>query len=411
MKKTLVAIAAIAAATGAMAQSTVTAYGILDAGYTDNSKNINGVKFGQQAVTFNNYTSSRIGFKGTEDIGGGTKANFVIESGLSANTITSANSFQPGVANVPGSAVSKASAAPTTTAQAAATTGATLDATTLGNRELNASLQFASGTIIGVGYGSTGIRDTVLAYDAAGGINALGNILTNDAQLSSNRATAVAIRQPLVKGLVGSFGMARQGMDKTAANDTNGSTGYMAALKYDNGPLSAAYAFQNVNSKTNEVAAVANTSTAVGGTTGSALVAATDKTVKTTVAGVSYQLSMAKLFAEYGAVKTDDAVTANVQGAGKRSGYSIGTQVPYGAATPFVQYSSGTKTESFWTGKDAVGRKYTGYSVGVNYALSKRTFAYGVVGRTKLADGGGTVADTGYEVKNTQTTFGLAHSF
>jgi predicted porin len=80
MKKTLVALAALASAS-AFAQSSVTLYGVLDA-------SIENVK-GTQSVTrvsSDNLATSRLGFKGTEDIGGGLKANFVLEHAVKVDT-------------------------------------------------------------------------------------------------------------------------------------------------------------------------------------------------------------------------------------------------------------------------------------------------------------------------------------
>jgi GBP family porin len=81
MKKTLLAIAALAASTAAMAQSSVTLYGVADL-------SIESVKGDKSVtrVTSGNYNTSRFGLKGTEDIGGGLKANFALESGVSFDT-------------------------------------------------------------------------------------------------------------------------------------------------------------------------------------------------------------------------------------------------------------------------------------------------------------------------------------
>jgi GBP family porin len=81
MKKTLLALAAIAASSAALAQSSVTLYGVVDA-------SVESVK-GDKSVTrvsSDNLSTSRFGLKGTEDIGGGLKANFVLESGLKVDT-------------------------------------------------------------------------------------------------------------------------------------------------------------------------------------------------------------------------------------------------------------------------------------------------------------------------------------
>ena len=81
MKKTLLALAAIAASSAAFAQSSVTLYGVVDA-------SLESVK-GDDTVTrvsSDNLASSRLGFKGTEDLGNGLKANFVLESNMKMDT-------------------------------------------------------------------------------------------------------------------------------------------------------------------------------------------------------------------------------------------------------------------------------------------------------------------------------------
>ena len=86
MKKlTLVATAVLGllSASGAMAQSTVTLYGLVDAGYN----HVSGLKNG----SFNGIASgimegSRFGLRGTEDLGGGYKAIFTLENRLELDT-------------------------------------------------------------------------------------------------------------------------------------------------------------------------------------------------------------------------------------------------------------------------------------------------------------------------------------
>ena len=91
MKKLLIASAAMAMVAGtAQAQSTVTVYGLIDAGYATssiehgagvetNQKIVGGLHSGNGTGTL---SGSRIGFRGTEDLGGGLKANFVLETGI-----------------------------------------------------------------------------------------------------------------------------------------------------------------------------------------------------------------------------------------------------------------------------------------------------------------------------------------
>jgi len=90
MKKSLLAVAAIGAfASAAQAQSSVTVYGIMDVGYSavTNNTTTNGTEVKTKASStgaVSGQQSSRIGFRGVEDIGGGTSAVFTIEQGLNA---------------------------------------------------------------------------------------------------------------------------------------------------------------------------------------------------------------------------------------------------------------------------------------------------------------------------------------
>jgi general bacterial porin, GBP family len=81
MKKSLVIAAAVAAtfATASYAQSSVTLYGIADAGFTYTT-NVNG--HANYAMTSGNVQQSRWGMRGVEDLGGGLKTIFTLESGF-----------------------------------------------------------------------------------------------------------------------------------------------------------------------------------------------------------------------------------------------------------------------------------------------------------------------------------------
>ena len=81
MKKTLVAAATLIAATGAFAQSSVTLYGVVDASL----ENVKGTD-SLTRVSSDNYASSRLGFRGVEDLGSGFKAKFVLESAIKVDT-------------------------------------------------------------------------------------------------------------------------------------------------------------------------------------------------------------------------------------------------------------------------------------------------------------------------------------
>ncbi len=88
MKKSLLALAVLGACAGvASAQTNVTVYGLVDAGVTFE----NGHKDGSVTKLATGVKNgNRLGFKGTEDLGGGLKANFQIESGFTLDNGQSA---------------------------------------------------------------------------------------------------------------------------------------------------------------------------------------------------------------------------------------------------------------------------------------------------------------------------------
>jgi predicted porin len=107
MKKSLFAVAALSAIAGAaQAQSSVTVYGILDVGYVGSNARVangTGSSLGNTSNTVPAQTTykstgnqfgtsaqqtSRLGFKGTEDLGGGSSAFFTLETTVTANGTT-----------------------------------------------------------------------------------------------------------------------------------------------------------------------------------------------------------------------------------------------------------------------------------------------------------------------------------
>jgi len=93
MQKTLIAFAVLAIAGTASAQSTVTVYGKVDLGLVLDS----GAAAGKSVRLSSGVTGgSRLGFKGVEDLGGGYKAAFQIETGFCADSAAGAPNFCTG---------------------------------------------------------------------------------------------------------------------------------------------------------------------------------------------------------------------------------------------------------------------------------------------------------------------------
>jgi predicted porin len=104
MKKSLLALAALSAIAGAaQAQSSVTVYGILDVGYVGSNttssaptgvSKATGSQFGESAEQ-----TSRLGLKGTEDLGNGTQALFTAEFYLYPQDTTLSGNGNSGLLN------------------------------------------------------------------------------------------------------------------------------------------------------------------------------------------------------------------------------------------------------------------------------------------------------------------------
>ena len=92
MKKSLIALAVMAVSGAAMAQSSVTLYGIADIAIA-HVKNGN---VSQAKIDSGILNTSRFGFRGTEDLGGGLKANFLLEQGFNVDNGSSLEDSQDG---------------------------------------------------------------------------------------------------------------------------------------------------------------------------------------------------------------------------------------------------------------------------------------------------------------------------
>jgi predicted porin len=100
MKKSLIALAVLATSGAAMAQSSVTVYGRVDLSVGS----LKELDKGSQTKLFNGgdggLTTSRLGFRGTEDLGGGLKANFKLEHRLNADDGTGQDPMWKGESTV-----------------------------------------------------------------------------------------------------------------------------------------------------------------------------------------------------------------------------------------------------------------------------------------------------------------------
>jgi predicted porin len=105
MKKSLLALAAMGAFAGAaQAQSSVTVYGIFDGGYNGRAVDTKSTAAATATVVSNSdmsgnqAASSRLGFRGVEDLGGGLRATFNLEFGFDPGNGTLFTTTLPGIA-------------------------------------------------------------------------------------------------------------------------------------------------------------------------------------------------------------------------------------------------------------------------------------------------------------------------
>ncbi|MFY9185233.1 MAG: porin [Limnohabitans sp.] len=346
----LAALAAVAATGAAFAQSTVTLYGIVDLGY-NTVKLSDGTDTVKQAGLNSIASGSRIGFKGTEDLGGGLKANFVVEMGITPDESI-----------------------------LTAATGAS-------NRQSYVGLEGAFGSV------NLG-RQYTLHHGVQGGADLIGNVTAagwiGGMDSRVRQSNAVTYKTPTFNGFSASaqvgFGETVQ-VNGAAKENEQTSLG----LNYANGPLALAYAYEKVK----------NTSVLARDLAGTAFdlaaIAGTDSW-KANALSASYDFGVAKVAYLNNSTKADDT-TFNA----KWSANNFAVSVPFGAFTAMATVGNGKIKVD---GVDDT--KLSAYQLGLTYALSKRTTAYSYIGQTKFKDVSVTPNDT---IKYSTTAVGVRHTF
>lgn len=341
MKKTLIALAAVAATGAAFAQSSVTLYGVADVAVGKTNQAGLGLasdKF--QAIASNtlNNGTSRYGFRGVEDLGGGLKAGFNFEAGIS---------LADGSGNLSGGQAF--------------------------SRAANVSLMGGFGEIR-AGRSLTPSFYSVASWELTGTANySIVAKQFNYAGADPRDSALVMYRSPSFGGLTVDFGTVLKGNDALQVAQANPATAANTAaiaavagaqskmdmaVTYAAGPLVASLAYNKVSGGNTALQNKANL--AVGG---------------------KYN---------FGAF----AVAGSIQDpAGDKKGFTLGVSAPMGPVTLTADIARDNGTNA---------TKNTDFLLEAKYALSKRTFAYGVY----MKDGGiaGAKATNGYAV-------GLRHNF
>ncbi len=415
MKKSLLALAAMGAFAGAaQAQSSVTVYGILDVGYisqsvrnagTTNGTGANGGGVGNAGYGVGNIktsgfgnsaeTTSRLGFRGVEDLGGGQAAIFTVEIGLQPNAAAAlqANNRQswlgirtkgigdvtigtqytpiheavavsdPGQQNnMPGNIIYPADASVNSANAAAATQGAFTGA--------NAPT-YVVGTQGGPGTGNTGYvvraqNSLRFASERIAGIQ--GKLMYVQMGQTTNESSTVAA-----------------GVTTYGGGQVN-STGWMAGLDYVWNKLQVVGGYTALTQKTTAQAVTNATGVSTLGMTAAGVSWGGVNTDETSyyLAG-TYDFGILKAYVQY--INRKMAADNNPNVYTTRNGQQIGVR---GFVTKTVEAwaSGGTgkinnnylATAGTLSATNSVGATMTAYQLGANYWLSKRTNLYGIFG-------------------------------
>ncbi len=369
MKKTLIALAALAA-TAAFAQSTVTLYGGADLSYRSVTSGDN--KFTGMAQ--DGMYSSRVGIRGTEDLGGGMKANFHFEGGMNPDTGTPGGfNFTRhstiGISSAMGEVRLGRDLTPAFTVN--------LIADPFGVNGIGTSLNLSSVTVFAeqglgaqdavdnTGTFTTAARDGTIANERSAAGYTDGRITAADP--SFVRANnSVAYYSPNFSGFSASA-MYSFGAENTFSLKPVGKV-TSVKLAYAQGPVSVAFANQVTKGGFAAAAAVtsgSNQTIAVDGTD--------DQKWTTNVLAASYDLKVVKL----GYMNRSDKYSIADESAKIRT-QLFGVSAPLGAFTLKASYVI-KKAEGEKAGKQV--------AIGGTYDLSKRTAVYATYSRLTNEEG------------------------
>ena len=349
MKKFAVLAVFAAAAASASAQSSVTLFGIVDL----QASSVKNGNVTQRSLDSGGLQTSRLGFRGVEDLGGGLTAGFHLEAGLN-----------PDVGGAGGTAGKD-------------TKG--VEATGFFNRRSTVSLSGGFGELR-LGRDYTANFNVSSRFDAFGsvGFGSVDQLLkgktaafNTDARYTEARVNN-AVSYFLPGNLGGVYGQLQVGAPEGVAG--NGYKG--GRIGYAAGPLDVAVSYSQID------------------------LFATDK-YKTANVGASYDFGVAKVYALYDQRKS---------GANKYTTYALSASVPLGVGELRASYARGNSNGATIANDDAklFGLEYV-------HNLSKRTAVYAQTGQLRnegnsaLTLGGASVTGAGF--KSTAYGAGIRHSF
>jgi predicted porin len=427
MKKSLLAIAAMTAFAGAaQAQSSVTVYGILDVGFVGShyngtsastananttggngaagniSTNAASAGFGQSAES-----TSRIGFKGSEDLGGGLSGIFTLETAVDPDFKASAFAFNRQTfvgLDKKGLGAAMVGTQYTPLFDVQSITDAAGNNNLVGNAVYSGSLQSSTGTY------NTGLAAYANRTDAyTSSLDAVSGAYVTRA------SNALKIQSDRMAGLKGQAFYAQSNQSQTnqapgqSGANNNTMFGFNADYIWKNLQVVAAY--QSARSQNGLAAGTLPGTSAINGfvlSQGSAGSPGNNMSENSTYGAATYDFGILKGYAQYITTKAFSTVD-NTFGT-SRSAYQLGAR---SQLTPTISVYA-----TYGLGKSSYAQYGTAYAnfrtaqLGSDYYLSKRTNLYVAYGSANQSSNGATGATTGVTgVSSMNYAAGIRHTF
>ncbi|MES2019071.1 MAG: porin [Pseudomonadota bacterium] len=367
MKKSLAALAVLSAFTSlASAQSTVTIYGLVDAGLVRES---GGVAGSVTNVGTGIGSASRIGFRGTEELGNGWSAVFVLESGARIDT---------GASDVAGS---------------------------LFNRQAYVGLKSAEYGALTVGRQYTPLYLTLSTVADPFGAGYAGSAknLFPAAGVNTRTSNTLNYVSPKVAGIVAELAYS---FGEQSGSSSAGSQ-FGASLAYSKDKLNVRLAHNHRN----------NDLTAAAGALQTPPVPAADRdTGSNTLLAANYDFGAVKAYGAYGANKGLNSSplpnTTNPFGGVRPTASTdsrdllVGASIPWGSNAILASYIRKDDRTAF--NQDA-----SQWALGLTHSLSKRTSVYTTYAKISNRHGAGYTVGNNTDVGSGDSAFnaGIRHTF
>ena len=432
MKKSLFALAAVGAFAGAaQAQSSVTVYGIFDTGWaggnsratdaTANTAAASGVRQGSfnMIQASGGQSSNRLGFRGNEDLGGGTSAKFVLESSLQANVDAWTPTWRQAWAGLAQKGLGEVRigtqnsmiwqlASSMTVGQLNNFAGSVINPTSIGgvsgmtNPNSTAAAETRGNDANSVGFTNRTQRTIQFETERMSGLQAKAMYVLNNANNNQTAPTTLS------SGTVG------------YAGGVNNFNGWGVSLDYTGiKNFRIAGAYQSFNAENPYVASTTAVNTGAAYTSGGPTVCPgnaavntnTFTTTTTTCTNVrdnqayvaaTYNFGILTAYANYINRKATSQQTSNVYVS--RTAQEIGVR---GNLTKTVEgwASIGNGRYSAY-GANQPTANFTGFQVGSSYMMSKRTNLYAIYGQT-----GTSTTTNGLSANVNNYGIGVRHTF